>query len=204
MRWIALLLPLACGAQDWGSLHIVNANLPLGERLMLQFHSRVRTNDNFGDYFQSRGGAIASYRVRPKMSLIGGYYFADEETRSGARSDFHRFFGGASFALPSPRRVKLEARSLLERFVGTSRGDYFRARERMVVSFGTGKLRPYLQLEGLVQQGIVTGRFGAGAQFLMGGGRDVSIGFEHRQLASGGYIQLITTNFQFQLRAKRN
>jgi hypothetical protein len=74
----------------------------------------------------------------------------------------------------------------------------------MVVSFGTGKLRPYLQLEGLVQQGIVTGRFGAGAQFLMSGGRDVSIGFEHRQLSIGGYINLITSNFQFQLRAKRN
>ena len=204
MRWIALLLPLACGAQDWGSLHIVNANLPLGEKLLLQFHSRVRTNDNFGDYFQSRGGAIASYRVRPKMSLIGGYYFADEEARSGTRSDFHRFFGGASFVLPSPSKVRLEARSMLERFVGTSRGDYFRVRERMVMSFGTGKVRPYLQLEGLVQQGIVTGRFGAGAQFLMSAGRDVSVGFEHRQLASGGYINLITTNFQFQLRAKRN
>ncbi|MCX6613721.1 MAG: hypothetical protein NTW74_23105, partial [Acidobacteria bacterium] len=122
MRWIALLLPLACGAQDWGGLHVVNANLPLGERLMLQFHSRVRTNDNFGDYFQSRGGGIVSYRVQPKMSLIGGYYFADEEMRNGSRSDFHRFFGGANFILPSPRKVRLEARSLLERFAGTSRG----------------------------------------------------------------------------------
>jgi hypothetical protein len=204
MRWIALLLPFACGAQDWGSLHIANANLPLGERLMLQFHSRLRTNDNFGDYFQSRGGAIASYRVRPRLSLIGGYYFADEEARSGTRSDFHRFFGGASVVLPSPSKLKLEARSLFERFAGTNSGGYFRARERMVVSFGTGKLRPYLQLEGLVQQGIVTGRFGAGAQFLMSGGRDVSIGFEHRQLSIGGYINLITSNFQFQLRAKRN
>jgi hypothetical protein len=38
----------------------------------------------------------------------------------------------------------------------------------------------------------------------MSGGRDVSVGFEHRQLASGGYINLITSNIQFQLRAKRN
>ncbi len=204
MRWIALLLPLACGAQDWGSLHIVNANLPLGEKLLLQFHSRLRTHDNFGDYFQSRGGAILSYRVLPKVSLIGGYYFADEEARSGARSDFHRSFGGASFVLPSPSKVKIEARSLLERFVRTSRGDYFRARERMLLSFGTGKVRPYLQLEGLAQQSIVMGRFGAGALFVMSGGRDVSVGFEHRQLASGGYINLITTNLQFQLRPKRD
>ncbi len=204
MRWIALLLPLACGAQDWGSLHVVNANLPLGEKLLLQFHSRLRTNDNFGDYFQSRGGAIVSYRLQPKMSLIGGYYFADEETRSKARSDFHRFFGGASFVLPMPSKLKLEARSLLERFVGTSRGDYFRARERMLLSFGTGKVRPYLQLEGLAQQGIFTGRFGGGAQFVMRGGRDVWVGFEHRQLASGGYINLITTNYQFHLRPKRD
>ncbi len=204
MRWIALLLPLACGAQDWGSLHIANANLPLGEKVLLQFHSRLRTNDRFGDYFQSRGGGILWYNIRPRVSLISGYYFADEEDPSGKRMDFHRFFGGTNFVLPTSPKLKLEARSLLERFVGTRSGNYFRARERLLTTFGKKKVRPFVQLEGLAQQGVLTGRFAGGALFVMSGGREASVGFEHRQLPSGGHINLITTYFQFQLRPKRN
>jgi hypothetical protein len=204
MRWIALLLPLACGAQDWGSLHIANANLPLGERLLLQFHSRLRTNDRFGDYFQSRGGGILWYSLRRDISLISGYYFADEEAPSGERMDFHRVFGGTNFVLPTPPKLRIEARSLLERFIGTRSGDYFRVRQRMLITLGKKKIRPFAQMEGLVQQQLWTGRFGGGALFVMSGGREASIGFEHRQLPSGGYINLITTNFQFQLRPKRD
>jgi hypothetical protein len=204
VRWIALLLPLACEAQDWGSLHIANANLPLGEKLLLQFHSRLRTNDRFGDYFQSRGGGILSYGLRPRVSLISGYYFADEEAPNGERKNFHRFFGGTSFVLPTSTKLKIESRSLLERFVGTRAGDYFRARERILVTLGKKKMRPFMQLEALAQRGALTGRFGGGAIFVMSKEREVSIGLEHRRFPSGGFINLITTNFQFQLRPKRD
>jgi hypothetical protein len=74
----------------------------------------------------------------------------------------------------------------------------------MLITLGKRKMRPFVQLEGLVQQRVWTGRFGGGALLVMGGGREASIGFEHRQLPSGGYINLITTNFQFQLRPKRD
>lgn len=204
MRTILLLLPLACIAQDWGSLHIVNGDLPVTNRLTLQVHTRVRTNDNFRDYFQTRGGPILTYQAARRLTLISGYYFVDEENQAGALSNFHRVFGGMTLLVPSPRKIKLEGRSLLEQFVATRNGNFLRARERLWATFGTRKIRPYAQIEGLVQQGIPTGRFGFGAQFVLRGGRDLFLGYEYRQLPGNSNLQLITSNFQFRYRPKRD
>ena len=204
MRWIALLLPLACGAQDWGSLHIVNADLPLSDRLLVQFHVRARTNDHFHDYFQSRGGPIAWYRLRSRLSILGGYYFLDEESVSGLRSNFHRVFGGVNYVVPTPRAIKIESRSLVERFIATPSGSYMRVRQRLWLTLGQRKVRPYFQSEGLVQRGLPTGRFGAGLQFSSRSGRDLFVGYEFRHLPGAPRLQLITSTFQFRLRPKRD
>lgn len=204
MRLFLLLLPWACLAQDWGSLHILNGDLPIGSKWTLQMHTRVRTNEHFSDYFQTRGGPILYYKSAPRLTLLSGYYFIDEATQDGTYANFHRMFGGFIWLVPTPRQVKLEARSLVEQFVGTRSGNYVRARERLWATFGTRKLRPYAQVEGLVQQGIPTARFGLGGQFAFSGGRDLFLGYEFRQLPNGTTLQLVTSIFQFRFRPKRD
>jgi hypothetical protein len=203
MRLILLLLPWAVLAQDWGGLHMVNGDLPLNGKMTLQLHTRLRTNENFSDYFQTRGGPILFYKKAPRLTLVSGYYFIDEETQNGSLSNFHRMFGGLIWHVPTTTRVKLEARSLVEQFIGTRSGNFVRVRERLWLTYGQRKLRPYAQVEGFLHQGIATGRFGVGGQLVLSGGRDLFFGYEFRQQPNGTTLQLITSNFQFRLGPKR-
>ena len=201
MRLFAVLLPLLCFGQDWGSLHIVNGNLSFSKKLMVQLHSRVRTNQDFREFFQARNGLIANYQIRPRLILIGGYYFLSEQNAPEKFNNFHRVFGGGQVFLPLSKDLMLESRTLTERFIGTPRDSYMRNRQRLWLTFGKRTVKPFVQAEALLQRGVPTGRFGSGIQITSRGGHNFFVGYEIRQLQSGGHIQLIATNFQFRLKS---
>lgn len=183
----------------------MQGDLGLSQKLTLQLHSRVRTNRDFSAYMQSRGGPILSYRWKPGIQWLAGYYFIDEDGVGNRRTDFHRAFVGAQYQLLRSRGLNLEGRTLTERFVATRSGSFQRNRQRFTLSYGTGHWRPFLQGEALVQRGIWVGRFGGGVQRMLSGGGSFTVGYEMRQSASGGYMNLISTNLQLRLRrAKGN
>ncbi len=202
MRFWLLLAPALLYAQDWGSLHIVNADVPLSRKWTLQIHSRVRTNENFSDYFQFRTGPILYYQAAKRLTLIGGSYFTNEKNAQDKLATFGRVFGGATVLVPSPRSIKWEARTLLEDFFATPRGTILRARERFWFTFGTKSLRPYVHVEGLVQEGNWNARIGVGAQKMLGKGRELFMGYEYRQLPNGTTLHLLATNYTFKLRKR--
>jgi hypothetical protein len=197
---LVLLFPALALSQDWGGLHIVQGELGLSQKLTVQLHSRIRTNDDFSAYLQSRGGSILSYRWKPGIQWLAGYYFIDEEGVDFRTTNFHRAFGGAQYQLLRRKGFNLEGRTLTERFVTTRSGSFQRNRQRITLTIGEGQWRPYLQSEALVQRGIWVGRFGAGLQRMQRGGGSFSIGYEMRQSPHGGHMNLITTNLQFRLR----
>jgi hypothetical protein len=182
-------------AQDWGGLHVVQGDVELTKRFTLQVHTRMRTKDMFGHYLQSRGGPIGYYRVNKRVSALGGYYFIDEDRPSGALSNFHRVFGGVQYRLVEGRQWTLDGRSLVEQFVGLGAGDFQRGRQRLTLTLGRGLVRPFVQSEGLRQQGVWVGRFRGGVNV-----RNFAVGYEMRQGAHGGYMHLITTTVTMKLR----
>lgn len=202
MKLWVLLLPLMAAGQDIGSLHIFNGDVALGKGGLLQVHTRVRTDKRFREYFQFRGGPIYFHTLRPSVMLIGGYYFIDEDTEDGELNRFHRTFGGVQFLTPTGKRMRLEARTLLERFKGVRDGDFWRARERLWLTYGQGKVRPYGQVEGLVQRGIPMLRLGSGLLF-RGSKHDVWAGYEFRQLPNGTHLHMVTSNVTIRLRSRR-
>lgn len=182
-------------AQDWGGLHVVQGDIDLTKRFTLQVHTRVRTNDRFGDYFQSRGGPIGFFRLTKRVSLVGGYYFIDEEDAAGKLKNFHRFFGGAQYRLTGGRKWTLDGRTLLEQFQGLGMGNFKRGRQRLTLTLGQGKVRPFFQTEGLRQQGAWVGRFAGGVNV-----RNFAVGYEMRQSVHGGQMHLITTTMTMRMR----
>jgi hypothetical protein len=195
VRWFALFLPVIVSAQDWGGLHVVQGDVDVSKRFTLQLHARMRTNDHFGQFFQSRGGPIGFFLLSKKVSLVGGYYFIGEKSRSGALNDFHRFFGGAQYRLAEGRKWKLDGRTLVEQFAGVAAGNFQRGRQRMTMTMGRGMVRPYLQGEGLRQEGRWLGRLSGGVNV-----KNFAVGYELRQGAHGGYMHLITTTMTMRLR----
>lgn len=183
-------------------MHLFNLDVAVNNRFTLQVHSRVRTNNDLSSYFQSRGGPIAFVRVAPRVRMIGGYYFIDEETAGGNLQNFHRVFGGAEVVLPTPRWLKLESRTLGERFIGTTSGSFWRTRQRLFFTFGQGKVRPYFHTEGLIQRGVPLGRF-SGGLLVPTKARDVMVGYEYRQHPNGTHLHQITTTVLFRARLKR-
>jgi len=200
VRHFSIFLATICLGQDVGSLHIFQGDVPFSSKLNLQLHGRFRTRVDLSEYMQSRGGGIVSYRVNPRVGLMGGYYFIDEADRTGKLNNFHRGFGGVQLFAPAMGIVNLESRTVLEQFFATPTGSYLRARQRVSVSLGKRVWRPYIQTEGLVQRGILTGRFGSGVQYVGRPGQSVSMGYEMRQSPNGTYMHLLTTVFQVQLR----
>ncbi len=203
--WLLGLVLIPLQAQDWGGLHLFNADIPLDKRWTLQLHTRARTNQHFSHLFQSRGGPILTYAVQPKLTLIAGYYALNEENGQNSDRTFHRYWGGFLTTPIQNRRLSLETRTLLERFENAPSGDYLRVRQRLLAVIGRKTWRPYLQAEGLTAQGHWIGRWTAGTQWRPEGRNFFAIfGYEYRMNPNGSYMHLIATTWQFQLRRAKH
>ena len=185
-------------AQDIESLHQFNAFFKPTDKLTVQSHLRVRTNENISSFFQIRGGPIATFAVKPRVSLIGGYYFIGQASRAHDDIDeFHRAFGGVSVALLKNSKFTLEARTLVERFVSTPSGSFIRGRQRLMVQKQGKGLLPFFSVEGLAVAHRGTVRVGVGVVQQVSPKLQLLMGYEMRQYTNGRVGHVVVRNLQF-------
>ena len=185
-------------AQDIESLHQFNAFFKPTDKLTVQSHLRVRTNENISSFFQIRGGPIAYFAVKPRVSLIGGYYFIGQASQVHDDIDeFHRAFGGVSVAVLKKSQFTLESRTLVERFVSTPSGNFMRGRQRLMVQKQGKGFLPYFSVEGLAVAHRGTVRVGVGILQQVSPKLQLLVGYEMRQYTNGRVGHVLVSNLQF-------
>jgi len=207
MGRLGLMLWLGGGVlfgQDVESLHQFNAFLKPTNRLTIQSHLRLRTNENVSSFFQVRGGPIAFFAVKPRVSLIGGYYYIGQSNRTSEEvNGFHRAFGGVQVGIFKTPKLTLESRTLVERFVLTPSGNFTRGRQRLMLQKQGKGVLPYFSVEGLVAQQRGTVRVTVGILKQVSPKLQLLMGYEMRQYTNGRVGHVLVSNLQFvQLRPR--
>lgn len=197
LLWAVLAPGVALG-DDVESLHAFNANLDFRPGWTLQLHTRVRTFENAGSFNQFRVGPILLWQAAPRFMLLAGYYYTEQNRRVIHQPySLHRVFTGGQYRVLNREAWSLDARSALERFISSGFHDYWRWRNRALVSWKTRAGLPYLSGEALVQQGIWYGRYTAGMQWKVRPKVIVGAGYEYRQAAAGPGSHVIATFVQW-------
>lgn len=156
LRLLFLLAPLALGASDLQVWNWWTNEFDVSRKVSLVLHGQTRTTRPLGDFLQARTGLIGRYYIRPKTSIVGGYFYRREPQRSPEGwGDSHRLFTGLEnykfLGAPKTRTATLlETRFLTERFFAGPQGtltDYTRFRHRHRVSFREWKVSPLLGYE---------------------------------------------------------
>lgn len=187
-------------ADDLESLHIVNTNLDFRPGWTLQIHSRVRTFEDLKTFNQARVGPILMWQALPRLNLIAGYYFIHQNSRGVHRTtDLQRYWGGGQIRVVGRPKWTLDTRHLFERFnpEPETRPDYWRVRNRAMVTLKTPKVQPYWGAEALRQQKIWYGRYSAGIQFRPQKRVLMGIGWEYRDAPVGVGSHVLVTMLQF-------
>jgi hypothetical protein len=194
----ALLSVCAVQAQDdFGVLHITNANLELNEKSTLQIHTRLRTYDNSSEFFQFRAGPILIHQFQPRIVGLAGYYYMSQDGSSRANRRIHRFWAGPQFRILDSRKWAVDTRHLIERFAVSGDDDYTRYRNRAMLIYKQGTLQPFASFEALVQNGEWYERHAVGVQIRSRGPMSYTVGYEYRASPAGPGIHLIATTIQF-------
>lgn len=205
MLRVALLMTSALCAlaqQDAESMHINNTEFGLGKRTTLQIHSRLRTRENYSEFFQLRFGPIVNYNVNKRVTAIGGYYFIDQRYAAVSKphwEDFNRFFGGASVRLVNRKQFTLDWRNLVERFHLIPGGDYTRVRSRASAGWTVKrKWMPLATFEVLRAQNIASVRIGGGINRRLNREVTAGVAYEMRQYPNRSIGHVVVTNFTYQ------
>lgn len=141
---VAAIVPI--GAAEVETQHAFDITLPLQPRVELVLHSRIRTQpDNLG-FYQVRAGSILSWRIQPRVAVIGGYYYTQQEQIDNDFIGGHRPFGGGEILILEARRFSLDQRLLAERFLSDGPSDFSRYRFRTRAS-AKGSFAPYTTYE---------------------------------------------------------
>lgn len=193
-----MVAPTVVQADDVGSLHTFNVNLDFKPGWTLQVHTRVRTFENISARDQFRVGPILLWQAAPRFTVIGGYYYIDQQRRE-VRNPFslHRIFSGGQYRVLRGDTWSVDARSAMERFISTGFRDYWRWRNRGMVNWSTRIGLPYVSGEALVQQGIWYGRYTGGMQWKVHPRVTLGAGYEYRQSPVGPGSHIIATFFQW-------
>lgn len=198
---ILLLTASTLAAQDVESLHQFNATYRPNARWTFQGNFRLRSNRNLTNLFELRGGPLAFYTLKPRLTLIAGYYYTGQEVRyQSPLVALHRAFGGFQTPLFKNRRMSLDARTLVERFLDTPSGDYTRARQRLYWQRQAAAFMPFFSVEGLYARHRGTVRVNAGFLRQLTPQLQLGLGYEMRQYANGKIGHLLTSNVQFEKR----
>jgi hypothetical protein len=177
--------------------HAFDVTLPLKPRLELVLHSRLRTQPGGLGFYQVRAGPIASWDVAPRISLLGGYYYAQQERQID--HDFiggHRLFAGTEIALLDTRRLSVDQRVLTERFLSDAADDFTRYRLRSRLS-AKGSVAPYTSHEFFFDaQGWRSNRHSAGIRCSLLPALQVDLGYlyEHRRTGVGPHRHMWLTS----------
>lgn len=192
MRILALALAAAVAHPLWGSdvetQHAYDVTLPLKPRVELILHSRVRTQPGGLGFYQVRAGPTVSWDAAPRISLLGGYYYAQQERKID--NDFiggHRLFGGAELSLMDTRKLSVDQRFLTERFLSNAADDFNRYRLRSRLS-AKSSVAPYTSHELFFDaQGWRSNRHSVGVRwrFLPALQVELAYLYEHRRTGVG-------------------
>jgi hypothetical protein len=200
---LATLVSPAAAEDDFGLLHITNANLELTAKTTLQLHTRVRTYQDSRQFFQFRTGPILIHQFTPRVGGLAGYYYMNQDNSSAAANTrVYRLWAGPQFRLLDNRRFAIDTRHLAERFAVSGKDDYTRIRNRAMLICKAGALQPFASVEALMQNGDWYERHAIGIQIQTRSQVTYGIGYEYRASPTGPGIHLIATSIQF--RAWRN
>lgn len=207
VRFVLLILSsLAAFSQnDAESLHINNVEMFLHKRVTLQAHSRVRTRNEYREFFQARFGPILNFQLNRRVTAIGGYYFIDQRFPGGAGrnwEDFNRYFGGTSIQILRRPSWVVDGRTLVERFHTIPGGDFTRFRNRAMLTKAWHNWQAISTVEVLYAQGKPTLRVGAGLNRRMNRNLLMGFGYELRQYNNGSIGHVVVTNTTFQTSRK--
>lgn len=210
MRWIhrltllaRLAAPLACAQTE--TQHAVDGSIRLSPRLDVVLHARVRTQPGLLGFYQGRMGPIFDYSVTGKLALIGGYYYARQESSERDFIGGHRWFGGGEASLWGGRRAEADVRALAEWFDLAQGNNYSRYRFRFRVS-GKRRVAPYGSVENFLDAGgWRSTRYAAGLR--LGNGSRVAVDFgyflEPRRADVGRTRQMFMTGVHWKFGARR-
>jgi hypothetical protein len=192
MRLLVLALSAAVAHPLWGSdvetQHAFDVTLPLKPRLELIVHSRVRTQPGGLGFYQVRAGPTLSWDATGRISLLGGYYYTQQERKID--NDFiggHRLFGGAELALMNTRRLSVDQRFVTERFFSDTADDFNRYRLRSRLSTKSS-VAPYTTHEFFFDaQGWRSNRHSVGVRWSLLPALQIDLGYlyEHRRTGVG-------------------
>lgn len=204
MRRLLPILTLFLGAlpataeDDFGLLHITNANIDINGKSTLQIHTRVRTYHESSQFFQFRVGPIYMHAFSPRVLGLAGYYFiSQDDEKKVANTATHRIWTGSQFRVLEAKRWAIDTRHLAERFVVMGKDDYTRLRNRAMLIYRNGRLQPFTSFEALVQNGDWYERHAAGVQIATKNKVSYSISYEYRASPASRGIHLIATTIQF-------
>lgn len=203
MRFALLLLGSLClsAQNDAESMHIQNVELTLHPRVMVQLHSRLRTRNEYREFFQTRLGPIVNLQVTKRVTAIGGYYYIDQRYKpaSGPRwEDYNRYFAGGSVRWFKTTNWTLDSRHLAEQFLAVPGGDYRRYRNRSIVSRYWKDWQLLQSSEILYAQRTPTYRIGAHVLRRMNRNLLLGVGYEIRQNQNRSLSHVVVTNVTYQ------
>jgi hypothetical protein len=182
--------------------HAFELVLPIKEKLSLNLHSRLRTEPPTRGIYQVRLGPIVTYRWKPKLSLIGGYYFGHQQAEDGDFVGGHRWFGGGESMLSRRPRWEMDTRALIERFGPRNASDFTRYRGRIRWS-ARGRIAPFTSQELLADQsGFRSVRLATGLRLQLSEQvqAEVSYFFEPRRRDVGPHRHMWATLLHFRQR----
>jgi len=193
-------------AADVETQHALDVTLPVRPKLELILHSRIRTQPGGLGFYQFRAGPIVSWDATPRITLLSGYYYAQQERKID--SDFiggHRLFGGAEIAVAETRRWALDTRFLTERLLSDAAPDFNRYRLRSRLS-AKGSLAPYTSHEFFFDaQGWRSNRHSAGVRWSPLPAIQIDLGYlyEHRRAGVGPARHMWLTSIHFKKSSRR-
>jgi hypothetical protein len=184
-------------AEDFGTLHALNANLEFSQKWTLQLHSRLRSKEHASSLQEARFGPILIGQLRPRLNALAGLYQIHQFNSSLSSPTAYRAWGGVQFRTLSRESWWLDSRHLVERYIDRASTDYFRARNRLSLTWRARRLNPYISGEAMVQQGIWYGRFTTGIQWQTSAPVVIGLGYEYRDAPTGKGMHILATQLQF-------
>lgn len=195
---VFLCLP-PLGASDVESLHTFNFNFGLNLDWSLQLHTRVRTFENVSAFNQFRAGPILTWNAAPRLKILSGYFFAEQNTRAVYEVyEVHRPWAGGEYLFFSGGGWDVEGRALLERFISSNFEDYWRWRARAKVNRPTPIGKAYASAE-VLRHDIPIGRYTAGFRWKLDPQVTLGAGYEYRDAERGPGSHLISTILEWEV-----
>jgi hypothetical protein len=195
---LALAQAPAPAAETW-SWNTANFSVLRTSRWQASIITMGRTGHGLGTPREARTGAIAKFRIAPRFTAVGGYYYYQDGDDARRWHTTQRVFAGMEAPVFQRGRAEVDARVLVERYLPDYKADFTRYRPRVRVS-SLRRLGPYAYVESFfVADGLDTLRYSAGVRWLATSRSTVEVGYlyERRRASLGPHRHVIDTHFYF-------